>query len=65
MDRACSTNGAKRNGCRILVGKPEGNRPLGRLRRRWVDNIKIGLTRLDVVWAGLIWLWIETGGGLL
>jgi hypothetical protein len=32
--------GAKINAYRILVGKPEGNRPLGRPRRRWVDNIK-------------------------
>jgi hypothetical protein len=35
--------GETRNTCRILVGKPEGKRPLGRPRRRWVDNIKIGL----------------------
>jgi hypothetical protein len=32
-----------RNACRILVGKPEGRRPLGRPRRKWVDNIKIDL----------------------
>jgi hypothetical protein len=32
-------NGEKRNAYRILVGKPEGKRPLGRPRRRWVDNI--------------------------
>jgi hypothetical protein len=35
--------GAKRNAYRILVGKPEGKRPLGRVRRMWVDNIKIDL----------------------
>jgi hypothetical protein len=40
MGRACSTNGEKRNAYRILVGKPEGKIPLGRLRRRCVDNIK-------------------------
>jgi hypothetical protein len=37
--------GEKRNAYRILVGKPEGKRPLGRPRRRWVDNIKIDLKR--------------------
>jgi hypothetical protein len=35
--------GKKRNAYRLLVGKPEGIRPLGRPRRRWVDNIKIDL----------------------
>jgi hypothetical protein len=33
--------GETRNGYRILVGKPEGKRPLGTSRRRWMDNIKI------------------------
>jgi hypothetical protein len=45
MGRACSTNGEKRNAYRILVGKPEGKRPLGRLRRRWVDKMKLILER--------------------
>jgi hypothetical protein len=44
MDRACSTNAAKRNAYRIFVGEPEGKRPLGRPRRKRVDNIKIDLT---------------------
>jgi hypothetical protein len=35
--------GEKRNIYRILVGKPEGKRPLGRPRRRWVNNIKMDL----------------------
>jgi hypothetical protein len=35
--------GEKRNACRILVGKPEGKRPLVRPRRKWVDNIKMDL----------------------
>jgi hypothetical protein len=35
--------GEKRNAYSILVGKPEGKRPLGRPRRRWVDNIKMDL----------------------
>jgi hypothetical protein len=33
----------KRNTCRSLVGNPEGKRPLGRPRSRWVDNIKMDL----------------------
>jgi hypothetical protein len=46
----------KRNVYRLLVGKPEGKRPLGRLRRRWTDNItmdllEIGLSVVD--WIGL------------
>jgi hypothetical protein len=35
---------AKRNECRILMGKPEGKRPLGKPRRSWGDNIKMDLT---------------------
>jgi hypothetical protein len=38
--------GAKRNAYRILVGMPEGKRPLGRPRRRWVDNIKMDLREI-------------------
>jgi hypothetical protein len=48
--------GEKRNVYRLLVGKPEGKRPLGRPRRRWIDNIKMDLleTELNVVdWIGL------------
>jgi hypothetical protein len=56
----------KRNAYRILVGNPEGKRPLGRPRRSWGDNIKIDLTeRKDgMVWTGWIWLRIGTSGGL-
>jgi hypothetical protein len=43
--------GEKRNAYRILVGKPEEKRPLGRPRRRWVNNIKIDL-RDGMVWIG-------------
>jgi hypothetical protein len=43
MDMAYSTNGERRNACKILVGKPEGRRPLGRPRPRLVDNIKMDL----------------------
>jgi hypothetical protein len=42
--------GERRNAYRILVGKPEGKGPLGRPRRRWVDNIKINLR--EVGWDG-------------
>jgi hypothetical protein len=45
---------AKRNAYRILVGNPEGKRPLGRPRRRWVDNIKIDLS--EVGWDGGDWI---------
>jgi hypothetical protein len=38
--------GEKRNAYRILVGKPEGKRPLERPRRRWLDNIKMHLTEI-------------------
>jgi hypothetical protein len=41
--RACSTYGDIRGVYRVLVGKPEGKRPLGRPRRRWEDNIKVDL----------------------
>jgi hypothetical protein len=43
--------GGKRNAYRIFVGKPEGKRPLGRQRRRWVDNIKMNL--IEIEWGGV------------
>jgi hypothetical protein len=43
----------KRTANRILVGMPEGKRPLGRPRRRWVDNIKMNLTRDRMGWYEL------------
>jgi hypothetical protein len=59
MGRACSTNEGGKIAYRILVGKPERKRPLGRPRRRWVDNIKKGM-----VFIVLMWLSIGTSGGL-
>jgi hypothetical protein len=51
---------------RVLVGKPEGKRPLGRPRRRWVDNIKMDLQEVGgVVGTGWSWLRTGTGGGHL
>jgi hypothetical protein len=44
----------KRNVYRILVGKPEGKRPLGRPRRRWEDNIRMDLR--DIGWGGMDWI---------
>jgi hypothetical protein len=55
--------GEVRGAYNILVGRPEGRRPLGRPRRRWEDNIKMDLS-LEM-WTELIWLRIGTGGGLL
>jgi hypothetical protein len=54
MSGACSTNGEKRNAYRILVGKPEGKRPLGRPRRRWLDNIKMDLRKIG--WDEVNWI---------
>jgi hypothetical protein len=48
--------GEKRNTYRLLVGKPEGRRPLGRPRRRWLDNIRMDLVEIrwdDVDCIGL------------
>jgi hypothetical protein len=48
--------GEMRNVYRLLVGKPEGKRPLGRPRRRWIDNIKMDLLEIGlsaVEWIGL------------
>jgi hypothetical protein len=53
MGGACRTYGEKSGACRILVGRPEGRRPLGRPRHRWEDNIKMDLQ--DVGW-GMDWI---------
>ena len=51
---------------RVLLGKPEGRRPLGTPRRRWLDNIRVELQGWDVgIWTGLGWPRIETAGGRL
>jgi hypothetical protein len=46
--------GDKRNAYEILVGKPEGKRPWGRRRRRWVDDIKMDLR--EIGWDGMDWV---------
>jgi hypothetical protein len=44
----------KRNACRVLVGKPEQKRPLGRCRHRWENNIKMDLT--EIGWGDIDWI---------
>jgi hypothetical protein len=46
--------GEKRNAYRLLVGKPEGERPIRRPRRRWLANVKMGL--LEIGWGGVDWI---------
>jgi hypothetical protein len=52
---------------KVLVGNPEGKRPLGRPRRRWEDEIRMYLTEIGLGggWIGFDWLRTGTGGGLL
>jgi len=60
--------GEKRGVYRVLVGKPEGKRPLGKPRHKWQDNIKMDLRKWDGgggPWTGSIWLRMRRGGGLL
>jgi hypothetical protein len=54
MGEPCRTNGEKRNAYRLLVVKPEGKRPLGRPRNRWVDNIRMDLG--EVGWGNVNWI---------
>jgi hypothetical protein len=49
-----SRMGENENAYRLLAGKPEGKGPLGRLIRRWFDNIKMDL--LEIVWGGVNWI---------
>jgi hypothetical protein len=46
MGRACSTDWGKMNAYRILVGKQEGKRPLGKPERRWENNVKMDLREI-------------------
>jgi len=51
----------RRGAYRVLMGKREGKRPLGRPRRRWEDNIKVDLKEIiRAAWNGSIWLWTRT-----
>jgi hypothetical protein len=60
LDSAFSTNGEKRSAYRILVEKPERKRPLGRTRRRWVDNVKIDFREIE--WGGTDWIDLVQNG---
>jgi len=51
--------GERRGIYRVFIGKPEGMSPLGRLRHRWKDNIKMDLQKVGV-WTGSSWLRIGT-----
>jgi hypothetical protein len=58
--------GEGRGAYRVLVGRPEGRRPLERPRHRWRIILKWIFKKWDGgTWSGLIWLRIGTGGGLL
>jgi hypothetical protein len=58
--------GEGRNVYKVLVGKPDGKRPLERPRRRWEDGIRMDLRETGWgVWSGFTWLRIGTVGGLL
>jgi hypothetical protein len=59
MGGACSSYGEGRGVYRVLVGKPEGKRPLGRFRRRCVDTIKIDLQEVEC----RVMDWIELAQG--
>ena len=65
MGGACGAYGEGRGLHRVLVGKPEGKRPLGSPRLRWEDNIKMDLREVGRVETGGSWLRIGTDGGHL
>jgi hypothetical protein len=57
--------GEDRKVYKVLVGKPEGKKPLGRQRRRWEDGITMDVRVIGWGWSGFKWLTIGTGYGLL
>jgi hypothetical protein len=54
MDREYNTSGGEEESCKIFVMKAQGNRSLGRPRRRWTDNIQIHLREIGWSWMDLI-----------
>jgi hypothetical protein len=66
MGGTCSTHGDMRNAYKILVGEPEVKWPVGRLRHRWEDNIRMDLR--EIVWQVVEWMLMaqyRTCGGFL
>ena len=62
-DRHVASMGKRRGAKRFFGGKREGQRPLGRTKRRWENNINYILQKCDgAAWSGLIWLRIGTNG---
>jgi hypothetical protein len=51
--------GEKMNACRLVLGKPEGKRALGKPRRRWVHNVKVDLG--EIRWGGVDWIGVASG----
>jgi hypothetical protein len=65
IDRACNTHGREEECIPVLVGKPGGKRPLGRLKLRCKDNIKMDLKEIERwVWTGFIWPRMVSCSGL-
>jgi hypothetical protein len=56
MGRAYITYGEKNNSCMVFVGKPEGKRLLGRIGRKWEDNIKTDLREIGL--GGMDWIYM-------
>ena len=66
MGGACNTYGDRRDIHRILMGNPEGKRPIGRPMLRGEGNINTNLQEVEWwMWTGMIWLRIGAGGGHL
>jgi hypothetical protein len=66
INKTSGTYGERRGVYRVLVGKSEGRKPLGKPRRKWEENIKMHLRTVGLgAWTGSIWLMIGIGGRLL
>jgi hypothetical protein len=66
MGEKCNTHVKIRNVYTVLIGKPEGMRPLGRPRHIWEDNIKMNIKKWGVrLWTGFVWLRIGTSDDIL